>query len=86
MRKDTSLAEDIRSDLKAMDQEKEQLNRRIEKVQRKINRIPNLDRYMVLAAKIRAENERQERIAQLRLELRNAVSIYLHQLAISLPD
>ncbi|KHN72838.1 Intraflagellar transport protein 81 -like protein [Toxocara canis] len=72
-RKDTLLAEDIRNDLKTMDHEKEQLNRRIEKIERKLRTVANVEHYMELAAKCRAENEKQEKIALHRQEQRNAL-------------
>uniref|UniRef100_A0A914R788 IFT81 calponin homology domain-containing protein n=1 Tax=Parascaris equorum TaxID=6256 RepID=A0A914R788_PAREQ len=73
-RKDTLLAEDIRSDLKAMQQEKDQLNRRIEKIKHKLRLVGNLENYLQLAAKCREENEKNVKIALHRQEQRNAVS------------
>uniref|UniRef100_A0A9J2Q4D3 Intraflagellar transport protein 81 homolog n=1 Tax=Ascaris lumbricoides TaxID=6252 RepID=A0A9J2Q4D3_ASCLU len=72
-RKDTLLAEDIRSDLKTMEQEKEQLNRRIEKIKHKLRSVGNLENYLQLAAKCRAESEKNEKIALHRQEQRNAL-------------
>ncbi|VDM47498.1 unnamed protein product [Toxocara canis] len=56
-----------------MDHEKEQLNRRIEKIERKLRTVANVEHYMELAAKCRAENEKQEKIALHRQEQRNAL-------------
>uniref|UniRef100_A0A914ZDU7 Intraflagellar transport protein 81 homolog n=1 Tax=Parascaris univalens TaxID=6257 RepID=A0A914ZDU7_PARUN len=72
-RKDTLLAEDIRSDLKAMQQEKDQLNRRIEKIKHKLRLVGNLENYLQLAAKCREENEKNVKIALHRQEQRNAL-------------
>lgn len=73
VRKDSLLVEDIRADLKMMEVEKEQLNRRIDKIEHKLRGTANIERYLQLAEKCRLENERMEQFGRLRLEQRNAV-------------
>lgn len=69
------MTEDVRADLKAMDQEKEQLSRRIDKVQRKTENIPNRDKHLQMAALFRDESEREAQLALQKQEQRTAVSV-----------
>lgn len=69
------MTEDVRADLKAMDQEKEQLSRRIDKVQRKTENIPNRDKHLQMAAVFRNESEREAQLALQKQEQRTAVSV-----------
>ncbi|CAJ0956296.1 unnamed protein product, partial [Mesorhabditis belari] len=73
VRGDSMLIEDIKADLRQMEQEKEQLNRRIEKIRRKVVNMPNLDRIISGAEAHRRELERFETLNVQRQEQRNAV-------------
>ncbi|KAI1716579.1 intraflagellar transport protein 81 like protein [Ditylenchus destructor] len=72
-RTDFVRAEDVHSDLRQMADEKEQLLRRIERCKRKVARRPDLDRYLLLAAKLRAENEKHQDLQIQRQEQRTAL-------------
>lgn len=74
-RKDSLLVEDIRKDLKTMEQEKEQLRKRIEKTERKLKNVDNIKKYFDLAETYRHENERTEKIALERQEQHNWVGV-----------
>lgn len=65
--------EDVRIDLKTMDEEKEQLMRKIERSRKKVSRIANLDKHLEMAAKLHVENEYQQELQLQRQEQRNAV-------------
>lgn len=69
------MTEDVRADLKAMDTEKEQLSRRIDKVQRKSENVPNRERHLQMAALLRQESEREAQLALQKQEQRTAVRI-----------
>ncbi|KAI1724183.1 intraflagellar transport protein 81 like protein [Ditylenchus destructor] len=72
-RTDFVRAEDVHSDLKQMAEEKEQLLRRIERCKKKVARRPDLDRYLLLAAKLRGENEKHQDLQIQRQEQRTAL-------------
>uniref|UniRef100_A0AC35GLE4 IFT81 calponin homology domain-containing protein n=1 Tax=Panagrolaimus sp. PS1159 TaxID=55785 RepID=A0AC35GLE4_9BILA len=73
-RSDFSRAEDIRADLKAMEEEKEQLQRKIDRVKRiAAGRGDNINRYLEMAAKLRAESERGEMLMHEKQTQRNAL-------------
>ncbi|CAD6185571.1 unnamed protein product [Caenorhabditis auriculariae] len=55
---DVIILGDIKQDLRSMEQEKETLQRKIEKAERKIKEIPYFDRHMENAAQLRMERER----------------------------
>ncbi|CAJ0560384.1 unnamed protein product, partial [Mesorhabditis spiculigera] len=73
LRGDTMMVDDIKTDLRAMEQEKEQLTRRVEKIQRKVVNMPNLDKIIGAAEAHRKELERLENLNVQRQEQRNAV-------------
>uniref|UniRef100_A0A914WSH3 Intraflagellar transport protein 81 homolog n=1 Tax=Plectus sambesii TaxID=2011161 RepID=A0A914WSH3_9BILA len=73
IRSDTMMTEDVRADLKAMDTEKEQLSRRIDKVQRKTENIPNREKHVQMAALLRDESEREAQLALQKQEQRTAL-------------
>uniref|UniRef100_A0AC34FPQ7 IFT81 calponin homology domain-containing protein n=1 Tax=Panagrolaimus sp. ES5 TaxID=591445 RepID=A0AC34FPQ7_9BILA len=73
-RSDFSRAEDIRADLKAMEEEKEQLQRKIDRVKRiAAGRGENINRNLEMAAKLRAEVERGEMLNVEKQTQRNAL-------------
>uniref|UniRef100_A0A914YBU3 IFT81 calponin homology domain-containing protein n=1 Tax=Panagrolaimus superbus TaxID=310955 RepID=A0A914YBU3_9BILA len=73
-RSDFSRAEDIRADLKAMEEEKEQLQRKIDRVKRiAAGRGENINRNLEIAAKLRAEVERGEMLNVEKQTQRNAL-------------
>lgn len=53
-------AEDILNDLKTMNEEKEQLIRKIERSRKKVSKIPNLDEYLAIAKKLHSEKEHRQ--------------------------
>lgn len=59
-RKDTMLVDDIRTDLKTMEQEKEYLLKKVEKAEEKLRNVPNLQKILDLATSIRLENRRRD--------------------------
>ncbi|MCP9264943.1 Intraflagellar transport protein 81-like protein [Dirofilaria immitis] len=73
-RKDSMMMENIRADLNAMIIEKEQLNKRIDKIERKLRDIANIEHLLQIAEKCRLENERLEKIGHLKLEQKNLIS------------
>ena len=73
-RADYSRAEDIRTDLKAMEEEKEQLQRKIEKVKRLTANRGDAQRYLELASRLRVEVEKNDQLNIERQAQRNAVS------------
>uniref|UniRef100_A0A915PU49 Intraflagellar transport protein 81 homolog n=1 Tax=Setaria digitata TaxID=48799 RepID=A0A915PU49_9BILA len=70
-RKDSLVMEDIRTDLNTMKVEKEQLSKRIDKIERKLRGITNIEHFLRVAEKCRLENERLEKVGHLKLEQRN---------------
>uniref|UniRef100_A0A914CP04 Intraflagellar transport protein 81 homolog n=1 Tax=Acrobeloides nanus TaxID=290746 RepID=A0A914CP04_9BILA len=72
-RTDFAAAEDIRADLKAMEEEKEQLTRKIERSRRKVANRTDLNRYLTLAAQLRQETEHNQELQHQRQEQRNAL-------------
>uniref|UniRef100_A0AC34Q2R0 IFT81 calponin homology domain-containing protein n=1 Tax=Panagrolaimus sp. JU765 TaxID=591449 RepID=A0AC34Q2R0_9BILA len=72
-RADYARAEDIRADLKIMDEEKEQLERKIEKVKRITSGKGDLHKYLEMASRLRMEVERNEQLNIERQTQRNSV-------------
>ncbi|VDM20254.1 unnamed protein product [Wuchereria bancrofti] len=72
-RKDSLIMENIRTDLNSMKIEKEQLRNRIDKIERKLRNVANIERLLRLAEKCRVENEQLEKIERLKLEQKNLV-------------
>ncbi|CAG9537385.1 unnamed protein product [Cercopithifilaria johnstoni] len=72
-RKDSLMMENIRADLNSMKIEKEQLSKRIDKIERKLHGVANLQHLLRLAEKCRMENERLEEIGHLKMEQKNLV-------------
>ncbi|VDN07501.1 unnamed protein product [Thelazia callipaeda] len=73
VRKDSLLMEDIRNDLKAMKAEKEQLKKRIDKLERKLGNIANIEYFLQLAEKCRLQSEQVEKIGHLQQEQLNTI-------------
>ncbi|VDO15718.1 unnamed protein product, partial [Brugia timori] len=72
-RKDSLMMENIRNDLNSMKIEKEQLRNRIDKIERKLSNVANIERLLRLAEKCRIENEQLENVERLKLEQRNLI-------------
>ncbi|KAE9555983.1 hypothetical protein FO519_000839 [Halicephalobus sp. NKZ332] len=72
-RADYARAEDIRMDLKAMEEEKEQLQRKIEKVKRLTANRGDAQKYLELASKLRVEVEKNDQLSVERQAQRNAL-------------
>ncbi|VBB33965.1 unnamed protein product [Acanthocheilonema viteae] len=72
-RKDSLMMENIRADLTSMKIEKEQLSKRVDKIERKLHGIANMERLLRLAEKCRMENEQLEKIGHLKLEQQNLI-------------
>lgn len=77
------MMENIKADLNSMKAEKEQLSKRIDKIERKLHGIENIERLLKLAEKCRMENERLEKIGHLRLEQKNLVNEVIDNLFIN---
>uniref|UniRef100_A0A1I7XUP6 Intraflagellar transport protein 81 homolog n=1 Tax=Heterorhabditis bacteriophora TaxID=37862 RepID=A0A1I7XUP6_HETBA len=58
VQQDSLIVDEIKTDLKAMEIEKEALIRKIDKAHRKVQNMPGLDKYMVSAENLRKEKER----------------------------
>lgn len=66
-------AEDVRNDLKIMNEEKEQLMRKIERSRKKVSKIVNVDKYLAIAENLQTEKEHQHELQLQRQEQRNSV-------------
>jgi len=66
-------AQEIRQDIKMMEDEKEQLTRRVEKLKKKIEPLKNKQQLMENAKNLRQELDREAQQTQQRQELRNFV-------------
>ncbi|OZC10947.1 hypothetical protein X798_02091 [Onchocerca flexuosa] len=72
-RKDSLLMANVQADLNAMKIEKEQLSKRIDKIERKLHGIANVDHLLWMAEKCRLENEQLEKVGHLRIEQKNLI-------------
>uniref|UniRef100_A0A0N5AZJ5 Intraflagellar transport protein 81 homolog n=1 Tax=Syphacia muris TaxID=451379 RepID=A0A0N5AZJ5_9BILA len=79
-RKDTILVEDIKSDLKAMEQEKEYLLKKVEKTEDKLKNIPNAPKLLEFANILRLEKQREDVLMLQIQEQRNLQGNTLSQL------
>lgn len=59
-----------------MEEEKEQLIRKIERSKARVGQRPDVEKYLELASKHRHEIEQQQELQNQRQEQRNAVSLY----------
>ncbi|PAV82292.1 hypothetical protein WR25_03185, partial [Diploscapter pachys] len=73
VRSDMVLLNDIRQDLTAMEHEEEILGRKIERAQRKVHNLPQLQRYMALADELRRQKDRLSELNMQKGEQRNGV-------------
>ncbi|XP_035693402.1 intraflagellar transport protein 81 homolog isoform X1 [Branchiostoma floridae] len=62
---------DIKKDIQSMEEEKEQVVRRIERLKKKVESVPNFDRMMDTARKLRQEKERELSLANQKQEQKN---------------
>ncbi|TKR57630.1 hypothetical protein L596_030307 [Steinernema carpocapsae] len=62
VRAESEAVDDIMRDLKLMDEEKDQLKRKIDAIERKTAKLSNMDRHLALAALHRKEEERTEEL------------------------
>ncbi|XP_071950346.1 intraflagellar transport protein 81 homolog isoform X2 [Antedon mediterranea] len=75
LKKSNYSTSDIKKDISHMDEEKEQLSKRIERLKKKIDTIPNYEKNIEIARSFRLEQEKQAEQGQQKLEQRNQ----LHQ-------
>uniref|UniRef100_A0A1I7ZJG6 IFT81_CH domain-containing protein n=1 Tax=Steinernema glaseri TaxID=37863 RepID=A0A1I7ZJG6_9BILA len=80
VRSNSDAVEDIMRDLKLMDEEKDQLKRKIDIIQRKTQRISNMDKHLALATLHRKEQERAEDLQTQKQAGRNAEIIAEQQM------
>ncbi|KAE9415371.1 hypothetical protein Angca_009767, partial [Angiostrongylus cantonensis] len=73
VQQDSMLIEDMKSDLKAMEVEKEVLTRKIEKTFKKIQNLPSLERQMAAASELRLQKERQAELSMQRSDQRDGI-------------
>ncbi|WKY14340.1 hypothetical protein Q1695_000132 [Nippostrongylus brasiliensis] len=73
VQQDTMLIDDIKSDLKSMEVEKEWLTRKIEKTYKKIQNFASLDRQLAAANQLGLQKERLEEMDRQRSEQRDGV-------------
>ena len=79
IREETILLDEIKLDLKTMDQEKEALSHKIDKAERRINSLPQLEKFMASATALRLEKERIQEVEIQRQRERDSVSdIYVN--------
>ncbi|XP_077987747.1 intraflagellar transport protein 81 homolog [Glandiceps talaboti] len=71
LRNSTFSTAEIRKDITQMEEEKEQLVKRIERLKKKVETVPNHERMIEIARSYRKETERETSIAQQKLEQRN---------------
>ena len=84
-RKASMMIEDIRNDLKAMEQEKEHLTRKVERIEEELRDVPNIQKLLEISTGLRLENHRKDGLTLQMQEQRNVVSFrqktFLHILA-----
>jgi hypothetical protein len=73
-RADFIRALDVRTDLKAMEEEREQLQRKIERCKRRTSRRPDLRHLLQMAERLRIELERNQELQVNRQDQQKAVS------------
>ncbi|XP_070538822.1 intraflagellar transport protein 81 homolog [Ptychodera flava] len=71
LRNSTFSTSEIRKDINQMEEEKEQLVKRIERLKKKVETVPNHERMLEIARNYRKETERESTIAQQKLEQKN---------------
>ncbi|NXX78477.1 IFT81 protein, partial [Urocolius indicus] len=59
---------EIRKDISAMEEEKDQLRKRVERLKKKVETVPNHQQMLEIARKLRLEKERKESLAQQKKE------------------
>uniref|UniRef100_H3BA04 Intraflagellar transport protein 81 homolog n=1 Tax=Latimeria chalumnae TaxID=7897 RepID=H3BA04_LATCH len=62
---------EIRRDINAMEEEKDQLLKRVERLKKRVETVPNHQRMLELARQLRVEKEREESLAQQKQEQKN---------------
>lgn len=62
---------EIRRDIGAMEEEKDQLIKRVERLKKRVEPVPNHQRMLELARQLRVEKEREESLAQQKQEQKN---------------
>lgn len=65
---------EIRKDITNMEEEKEQLIKRIERLRRKVESHPNSQKMMTVAKNLRVERDREKRLAQQKQEQQQSIS------------
>ncbi|CEF70549.1 Intraflagellar transport protein 81 homolog [Strongyloides ratti] len=73
---DSLLIQDIKNDLNTMSQEKEQLNRRVEKVKKKVMNIKGYEKYLKLAKQLRIAKDEGTKYRALKFEQETFISNY----------
>ncbi|XP_067948195.1 intraflagellar transport protein 81 homolog [Watersipora subatra] len=64
---------EIKKDIASMEAEKEQIEKRIDKLKRKVDSNPNSAAMITVARNLRMEKDRESKISQQRMDLRNAI-------------
>ena len=72
-RKDVAAVDDIRQDLSLMEQEREQLSRRIDKIERRVATMEDHEQWLELATHRRLAAEKEEMLAQQKHDQRSAL-------------
>ncbi|NXS53162.1 IFT81 protein, partial [Brachypteracias leptosomus] len=62
---------EIRRDISAMEEEKDQLRKRVERLKKKVETVPNHQQMLEIARQLRLEKEREESLAQQKQEQKN---------------
>uniref|UniRef100_A0A0K0DXP3 Intraflagellar transport protein 81 homolog n=1 Tax=Strongyloides stercoralis TaxID=6248 RepID=A0A0K0DXP3_STRER len=73
---DSLLIQDIKNDLNTMSQEKEQLNRRVERVKKKVMNIKGYEKYLKLAKQLRMAKDEGSKYRALKLEQETFIANY----------
>lgn len=66
-------SEEIRLDIQSMEQERDQITKRVDKLKKKVESMPNKDKMLAVAKQLRAEVEREVQLSQLKQEQRTGV-------------
>ncbi|KAJ6656716.1 hypothetical protein lerEdw1_003603 [Lerista edwardsae] len=75
---DDTVAETNRQDITAMEEEKDQLIKRVERLKKRVETVQNHQRMLETARQLRVEKEREESLAQQKQEQKNQVATQTH--------
>lgn len=71
-------SEEIRTDIQSMELERDQITKRVDKLKKKVESMPNKDAMLSVAKQLRAEVERELQLSQQKQEQRNGVSMHFY--------